>query len=263
MRILVCIKEALTRGDINRFDTFALEQALLIKELLVTDTTSIQEAPIKVIIDVITLGDQSAEKVINRAYGMGADNGIHIQTDIEMLTPFVTASTIAVLAKKNNYDLILTGMMSEDMMAGQTGPMLAEMLKLPCATGVVKTRLPNPFQADYFQADSLSADSFIQVEREMEHGFRDCLELQLPCVLAIQAGSNIPRYPTLSNMLAASKKKVHTVLQKDLVGPEINPRQTQVSLKTPEKTRAGKFLEGSLFEKIDQLRQYLKNKDLL
>ena len=245
MKILVCIKQVGDDGEMNRFDAHALEEALGLKDQL-------NAQPLKsVTVDVVTVGPDKASKIIRRAFGMGADRGSHIVTeDLEYISSFVTASRLAAVAKKAPYDLILTGIMSADMMAGQTGPMLAKILGLPCATAVIKTSPP-------------TNDNLIEVERELENGFRDCLTIRLPAVLTIQAGINTPRYPHLSKMLAAGQKEIETLKEADLFPEPIKTREICIGLEYPEKTRSGRMLEGSLSDKAGQLFALLKEKDLI
>ncbi|MBU0971866.1 MAG: electron transfer flavoprotein subunit beta/FixA family protein [Proteobacteria bacterium] len=238
MKILVCIKQGAADGEISRFDEFALEEALVLKDRF------------QARVDVITAGPDSAVAVIRRAFGMGADQGIHIVTrDSGFVPAFVTASYLAAWAEKGSYDLIFTGIMSQDMMQGQTGPMLAELLGLPCATGVVKNHLT-------------PALGLVPIEREMENGCRDCLGIRLPAVLTIQAGSRLPRYPSLSNMLAAGKKGITTLDQGDLYPVPVKPKEVLITIECPEKTREGRRLEGTLLDQARQLKAFLQEKDL-
>jgi len=245
MKILVCIKQGSDEGEMSRFDEFALEEALGLKDRCeesgMTDSR----------VDVITAGPGSVVPVVRRAFGMGADQGIHIVTrDTGYRPASVTASILAAVAGKGNYDLILTGIMSQDMMEGQTGPMLAEFLNYPCATAVVKTQL-NPVAG------------IVGVEREMESGYRDFLDICLPAVLTIQAGINTPRYPSLSKMLAAGKKSVTTLAEADLFPVPVEPKESLVAIELPEKTRAGRRIEGSLSDQVRQFKAFLQEKDLL
>jgi len=245
MEILVCIKQKGDSTDINRFDSHALEKALELKEQLYNQKKG------RVSVDVVTVGPPKASKIIKRAFGMGADRGYHIVTkDTGYVSSFVTASRLAVVVKKTPYDLILTGIMSEDMMEGQTGPMLAKIMGLPCATGVVKTNL-------------VFSDNAIEVEREMENNFRDCLVIRLPAVLTIQAGINTPRYPSLSNMLAAAQKEITSLKEADLFPGPVQAREFCVGMEYPVKTRSGQILEGSLSDKAGQVFAFLRKKDLI
>ncbi len=243
MKILVCIKQIGDNGQMNRFDAHALEEALLIKERL----TAQRAEPTTV--HVVTAGPAAAADIIRRAFGLGADAGFHIITEETEYTPsLVTANQLVAVARQTSYDLILTGIMSADMMAAQTGPMLARILEIPCATGVVNTCLN-------------LEKNFIEVERELENGLRDLLEIDLPALLTIQAGINTPRYPRLSNMLAASRKEIINIPAETLT--PISEHEVCIGWEEPEKTRAGRRLEGSLSAKAEQLFAILKEKDLL
>jgi electron transfer flavoprotein beta subunit len=252
MKLLVCVKQipdpdspvrvnADSRwvdidGDafvMNRFDGFALEEALRIREEL-PDTR----------IDVVSVGPDRAEAVLRRSLGMGADNGIHILTGSDgYLSPFATATWIAAYARAHNYDLILTGIMSGDDMNGQVGPLIAEMLHLPCATSVIFRRM-------------LPESGRIYVEREMEGGLRDALEIRLPALLTLQSGINQPRYPSLSKMLRANRHSLDIIPSDSLESPSIALSIMQTTL--PKKIRAGLILEGTPGEKACQLLDILQ-----
>ena len=258
MRILVCIKEVPETespisldeasswiNDIdsqyyrmNRYDECAVEEAIRIKE----------NQP-ETFIDVLTVGPQRARKVLTRAVGMGADHGIHILCDCQgYISPFATASWIAQFADDKAYDLIFTGVMSEDVMQGQTGPMLAELMSMPFATSVI--------------VENLSWDKkSVYVEREIEAGCRECLEIALPAVLTVQTGMNQPRYPTLSKMLRAKKMEFESVNVESLGNAEV--REKVILLGYPEKSRASVILEGTPEEKATELLRLLDRKSLL
>jgi electron transfer flavoprotein beta subunit len=257
MKILVCVKqvpESDTAIDIeedgswidmdsfdefkmNRLDEFAVEEAVRFKETL-ADLS----------IDVISVGSEHAADAVKRSIGMGAHNGVHIVQENEAhLSPSLIASWIAQYAK-NNYALILTGAMSEDAMNGQTGPMIAAHLNLPCATGVIFQKLA-------------SDEKTIYVEREIEGGRRDTLEIKLPAVLTIQSGNNIPRYPSLSNLLRANKQKLEIIESTALSQPETGEDIIRVAY--PQKSRAATVLEGSQQDKARELIQILRDKALM
>lgn len=258
MRILVCVKQvpesdSLIRIDentgwiladeiseyrMNRLDEFAVEEAVLIKEAS-SDTS----------IDALSVGPDRSTDVIKRSIGMGADTGIHIVTESDgYLSSFEIASLIAEYARDLTYDLILTGAMSEDNLQGQVGPMIANRLALPCATVVI--------------CEKISSDKkSIYVEREIEGGNRDLLELQLPAVLTIQSGINTPRYPSLSNLLLANRQELQKIHTGDLA--KRTSCENFVQLVYPQKTRDGLVLTGTEKEKATQLIGILQEKALL
>ncbi|MBU1170703.1 MAG: electron transfer flavoprotein subunit beta/FixA family protein [Proteobacteria bacterium] len=253
MNILVCIKQVpqsesatvinadktwIVRGGhveykMNRFDEYALEEALLIKERLPD-----------VRVDVITFGPERCRDVLKRAFGMGADDGVHILShDNRYNDPGTLAVQLGREAAKGSYDLILTGIMSEDMMQAQTGQMLAENLGWPCVSSVIGLDLK---------------EKRAHVKRELEGGMKSLVRVTLPCVLTIQAGINIPRYPTLSKILKANRKEVKTVPD-----TQIDPLQSCEVIQYPAKQRAGVVLQGSREDKARELARILNQKNIM
>ncbi|MBW2118226.1 MAG: electron transfer flavoprotein subunit beta/FixA family protein [Deltaproteobacteria bacterium] len=258
MKILVCVKHVPESGSVigiddserwiraeksttykmNRFDAFAVEEALLIRQAFPGTR-----------VEAVSVGPDRTAMVVKRAIGMGADNGVHMAIgDHGYLSPFTVASLIAGYAHDRHYDLILTGVMAEDDMQGMVGPMLAELLFLPCATFII------------FEKISPGAET-IYVEREIKGGYRDALELKLPAVLTIQGGINKPRYPSLSNMLRAKNQKLETIVAR--LDEQPGPREEVMRVSYPRKSRSGMVLEGSQQEKAAQLLKILRGKTLI
>jgi len=260
MKILVCIKEVLdadpevelmideksgwvredesSRYVLNRFDEYALEEALLIKEAI---------SPCSV--DVLTVGQERSHLVVRRGLGMGADHGIQIITEQGgYLDPLQISSLVCQVVKNKQYDLILTGVMAEDTQQGQTGVMIASRLGIPWASAVIK--------------ETMAADlKSVKVERELEGGMRDVLQLPLPCLLTIQSGINQPRYPALSKVLKAKKAQLEVYHQRDL--SEVESLQKIAALSHPKKQRQGTRLAGSSREKAQQLLAILQEKSFI
>lgn len=255
MKILVCVKQVpepdfipivdglgasvspkgKIRYQMNEFDACALEEALRIKDRLPG-----------AIIDALTVGPPGTEEVLKRAVGMGADGAVHLLTsEDDCPDPFSTACWIASVAEERGYDLILAGVMSQDEMQGLLGPLIAGYLNLPCATAVVSKKLSD---------DGAS----VEVERELEGGLRLSLDLPLPALLTIQTGINKARYPSLSNVLRARQMEAETIGVPTLC--EVEARQTVVRISSPEKSRAGVMLEGSLEDKAERLARLLREK---
>ncbi|MEW5913227.1 MAG: electron transfer flavoprotein subunit beta/FixA family protein [Thermodesulfobacteriota bacterium] len=255
MNILVCLKQVCepetafsfqaspprlrlpdaARYQMNSFDEYALEEALLLKERLAG-----------VRLDALSVGPVRVAAVLQRAQGMGADRAVHVlsEQDSEALS---VATWIAAWAREQDYDLILCGAMSQDAMQGLVGPLLAELLGLPLATLVVKLE-PRPAQRMY-------------VEREVEGGWRDCLELPFPALLTIQSGINRPRYPSLSNLLRAKQTRPFAIEASTL--PTATSRLELVAENTPQRTRTGLRLQGSTQDKARQLAAMLRERALL
>lgn len=255
MKILVCVKQVpdverivvrdaadgMAALDIsnefrmNRFDEFAVEAAVRIKESMAGAS-----------IHVITVGPGRAADVLKRPLGMGADQGIHLKTPTDADPgPAAVAAFIAGYARSRGYRLILCGSMSEDGLNGQVGPMAAAYLNLPYATQVIAIQpAPDP--------------SELSIEREIEGGVREMLAIRLPALLTLQPGINRPRYPSLSRLLRAHRQGVETIPTETLRPAEAWVER--LGLMAPPRMRASQVLTGSAREKADRLAAILKEK---
>ena len=258
MKILVCVKQVAdtearfsvaadnkslrydedTVYRMNRFDEFALEEALRIREKINPS-----------VVDVVSVGAQRVRNTVRRAKEIGADNGFHILLEQEgYLSPWTTASLIAGFAAKNAYDLILTGAMSEDDMQGQTGQMVAGLLNIPAASSVIREQLKEN-------------ENTIYVEREIDATKREAVILKLPALLTIQSGINTPRYPALSHVLRARQQDITTI-----AADELSPNYGYEKVKNITGVAAARkclFLEGTVEQKAAKLREILRGKSLL
>ena len=258
MNILVCIKEVPVgemrlrvdgsgqwieagRDDdyvMNRYDEFALEEAVRIKEHLAGTT-----------VEVLSVGPDRCRAAIRRALAKGADTGIHIQgPESGCLSAGEVAAAIAGFCRSRAYDLVLTGVISEDLMQGVTGPLLAARLGMPCAAAVIRQRVA-PDRGT------------VQAACELESGWTVDVRLALPALLTIQSGINRPRYPSLSNMMRSRHQELKTLPLPPLAGVENEPRVTALS--EPAVSSDANFLQGSPEEKADALLDLLIEKGVL
>ncbi|HPQ42756.1 MAG TPA: electron transfer flavoprotein subunit beta/FixA family protein [Syntrophales bacterium] len=256
MKILVCVKQvpdsdgaiSISTSEsrvvfegtyrMNRFDEYALEEALRIREKISVET-----------IDIVSVGPVRVESTIRKSLEMGASRGFHIFIEgEEHMNPFETATRIASFAGREGYDLILTGVMAEDDMQSQVGPMIAEMLGYPSASSVISE-------------DIDQEKGILYAEREIESGMRECIEMQLPALITVQSGINRPRYPALSHVLRARSQRI-TVLTEN-PGEEPAKREKIVTFRYPETTSKGLFLEGETREKARELMQILHERTII
>ena len=282
MKILVCIKQvpdaetqiriaadgrSLLIGEndwrMNRFDEFAVEEALRIRESVPGS-----------VVEAVSVGPARAAAVLRRALAMGADEALHIlREEEEGPLPGDVAAWIAACIHGRGHDLILTGVMSEDAMHAQTGPILAERLGIPCATAVMAVRLC-PETGALREENSTSPEKrgievgrtcpqprVIRVERELEGGLREALEMPLPALIAVQSGINRLRYPALSHVLRARSQPLLTVPVGTLPAP---PRRERiVRLAWTEPSGKALFLTGTPAEKAERLAALFREKALL
>ncbi len=151
---------------------------------------------------------------------------------------------LAAVIAKEQYDLVLTGLQSDDCGFGQTGVLLAGLLNLPHATIIM-------------QIDVQDGEMKLKLKRELEAGWFQWIECPLPAVLSIQSGINKVRYATMRGIIAAKKKQILTVAKESL-GVTVEPTQKIERIYVPTKTKKTEFLTGTPKEMAAKLVQKLK-----
>ena len=241
MKILVCLKQvphkdarlelasdgswiqdANIKFEINDYDNYALEEALRIKD---RDTTS------EVL--VLSIGPDRVQQSLRTALGMGADRAIQIWDDgLARADSLAIAESIAAVAKAESRDLVLMGLMSDDTNFAVTGPMLAELLGVPHATGIVSAKLEG---------------GQVEVERELEGGALEVVKLPLPCLLTVQTGMNEVRYASLKGIMQAKKKPLDKKSLADigLSAGAVAPKVKIEKIYSPPKGGGAEILSGS------------------
>ena len=221
---------------INEYDEYAVEEAVRLKEKTGD-----------VAITVLSIGPDRVKEAIRKALALGADKGAHIKDDeIHLKDPFQVATIIANYAKDKSFDIIFTGMQSEDRGSAQIGTLVAEMLGMNCVTTIVGFEY---------------VDGKVNVKRELEGGIRAKVTSSLPIVLTCQLGLNTVRYPTLPNIMKAKRKE----LKEFELSEFLNTDSKVVTLKAfvPEKKKGGIVLEGASDEIADKLVSILKEKAVI
>jgi electron transfer flavoprotein beta subunit len=165
----------------NPYDEFALEQALRVREKLGAGE-----------VVALSLGGPGVLTTLRNALAIGADRGLHLKSDAVQPDALQVARAIAAAAKGLGAEIVWFGKQSVDDDAAQVGPMVAELLGLPCVTVVAAMELDG---------------KMAKIEREIEGG-REVVEVGLPCVLTAEKGLNEPRYASLKGIMAAKKKPI-------------------------------------------------------
>jgi electron transfer flavoprotein beta subunit len=205
----VSIDESGVKFIVNPYDEYGIEEALQRRD----------KAGGEVV--VIALGADAAQETIRAALAMGADRGVLLKADQVPADALAVARALAAELKDGGYDLVLFGKMAVDDYNHAVGPMVAELLDLPCVTAVSKLELDGGKGV---------------AEREVEGGV-EVVEFALPAVLTAEKGLNTPRYPALKGIMAAKKKPI-----------EVKPaalgaaRVTVTSLGLPPERKAGRIL---------------------
>jgi electron transfer flavoprotein beta subunit len=248
MKIAVCIKQVPTRDwqprlnddrtwireqdaayEMNEPDAYALEEALRLKEKLGGEVV------------VCSAGPARVAQVIREALARGADRAIHVEDDrLSSADAFAVAEGLATAMQPESFDVILTGLQSDDQGFAQTGVILAERLGLPHATIIMEV-----------QAEA----GALRVKRELEGGWFQWLSMPLPAVLTIQSGINHLRYATLKGIMAAKKKEIRKAAF--TAGGSIS-KQKIVSLALPEKSKKTRLIGGATAEAAKELVRALR-----
>jgi electron transfer flavoprotein beta subunit len=183
------------------------------------------------------------KQTIKEALAKGADRGVHIADDnFAQLDPLGAAKSLAAAIRKENADLVLTGLQSDDQGFGQTGVLLAGILDRPHATIIMAIEV---------------LDGKMKLKRELEAGWFQNIECPLPAVLSIQSGINKVRYATLKGIMAAKKKEIATIPRESL-GVVIEPTQKIERIYVPTKSKQTEFLTGAPREVAAKLVEKLK-----
>jgi electron transfer flavoprotein beta subunit len=235
------IKEDNIKFEINSYDTYALEEALQAKDAAEAEVV------------VVSIGPDRVTQALRTALGMGADRAVHINdAEANGSDALGVAKILGAVAKEENPDLIYMGMMSEDGNLAAVAPMLAEVAGVPHTTAASKIE---------------RTDGSLTVEREIEGGAREVLEIQTPCLVSVQSGLNQVRYASLKGIMAAKKKPLDVKTVADLgLGGQVGAGAAKVKIETiapPPKGDKAEILEGSPGEIASSLVTKIKELGLL
>lgn len=256
MKLLVCIKQVpdmesrfkpngqgvwFVENDLawrmNEYDEYAVEQAVQLREQIGESAE----------LTVLSIGPDRVVEAIKKALAMGCDRAVHVKDDdASSRDPSQIAGIIATYAKEQGYDLVFTGMQSQDRGSAQVGIAVAEYLGYACASTLVGFSY---------------ADGVVTARRELEGGIKGVVKLKLPALVTCQLGLNIPRYPTLPNIMKAKKKEIQQIAVSELL--KADPLAVTTSFHPPAKKGGGIVLEGDVAALVDQLVGILKDKTAL
>jgi electron transfer flavoprotein beta subunit len=261
MKILVCLKqvphqdarldvrpdgswiqEDNIKFEINSYDTYALEEALRVKD-------ANQGAEVV----VASIGPERVTQALRTALGMGADRALHVKDSAtDGSDPLGIAKILAAIAKAESPDLIYMGLMSDDGNFSAVPPMLAGLVGIPHATAAVHVE---------------HKDGKLTVSREIEGGSQEVVELQLPCLVAVQTGINQVRYASLKGIMAAKKKPLDVKTAADLgVAGQVGAAAAKVKIEKiapPPKGEGAEILSGTTDQVVGGIVSKIKELGLL
>lgn len=248
MKIAVCVKQVVTREsqlrlnegqtwirdqdasyEMNEPDAYALEEALRLRERHGGEVV------------VCSAGPARVQQLLREALARGADRAIHVESDVFVqAAAAAVASALAEAMRDERFDLVLTGLQSDDQGFAQVGVVLAERLDIPHATIVMEVQV---------------GEGTVRVKRELEGGWFQWVSMPLPALITIQSGINQLRYATLKGIMAAKKKEIRRVEGATLTAPT----QRVVRLAAPQKSKQTRLVTGSPTEAAAELLRALRD----
>jgi electron transfer flavoprotein beta subunit len=225
--------------DLNEWDNYAIEEAILLKEKMGGTVT------------VFSLGGEDSNESLRKCLAMGADDALRLSDPaFAGGDGFATARVLAEAVRTKPYDLILTGTQAEDDGYGQVGVVMAEMLGIPHVSIVNRIEVQ---------------DKKIKAHRELEGGLEEVVEIDLPALLTIQTGINEPRYVSIMGIRKVAKKEIKALGTSDLnLKPEdVGLAGSNIQLEkvfVPPVGEGAAMLEGKPEEIAQKMFDILKDK---
>ncbi len=253
MRFAVCVKHAVDETELkidsngkpqlegaaskmSTFDKNAVEEALRLRSALGGEVVA------------LTAGGPDARKTLKEALAMGADKGVHVLVKLGTLDPMRTSELLAAaLQKTGPFDVVLCSEGSSDIYTGQVPPMLAERLGVP--------------YVGYVRKIDVSGQS-AKAERSLEDSV-ETVEAALPLVVSVVSEINEPRYPTLIQIMQASKKPVEELNAEGLVKAGSSPSPVVMSMSAQPTNRKHVMIEGTPEEAAAKLLGALEKEGVL
>lgn len=231
--------------NLNPFDTHAIEAAMQLKE---GDDVQVDE------VVAVTMGPESATRALHKAVSLGADRSIQLTDDV--LAGSDVAATGYALAKvleRESPDLVLLGQQSDDGECYTIGAVVADHLKMPSLTQVIKIDVE---------------DGKLRCERQAEYGY-DTVAVELPAVISVGDAINEPRYPSLKAIMGAKKKPLDMLAAGDagidtsMVGAD-GSRVQCGDFKAPPAKAAGQIIEDEdTAETVEKVVAWLDERKLI
>jgi electron transfer flavoprotein beta subunit len=234
------IQEDNLKFEINSYDSYALEEALRAK-----DATGAE-------VVVVSIGPDRVTQALRTALGMGADRAVHVKDPAaEGSDALGVAKLLAAVVKAESPDLVYMGLMSDDGNFAAVAPMLAELAGIPHTTAAMKVTL----------------NGSVRVEREIEGGALEVVDLPRPCLVAVQSGLNQVRYASLKGIMAAKKKPIDVKTAADLgLADQVGAGAAKIKVEKiypPPKGEGAEILSGSTDEVVGKLVGKIKELGLL
>ena len=247
MKVLVCAKRVIdynvkvrvkadnsgvelanVKMSMNPFDEIGVEEAVRLKEAGKADE-----------VVVVSMGPKQCQDTIRTGLAMGADRGIHVETEDD-LEPLAVAKLLKALIDKEQPGMIIVGKQAIDGDNNQTGQMLSAITGWSLASF----------------ASNIDIDGgSMNVTREIDGGLQN-IKITMPAVVTTDLRLNEPRYASLPNIMKAKKKPIDASSPADL-GVDVAPRVKTIKVVEPAAREAGVKV-ADVAELVDKLKNEAK-----
>jgi electron transfer flavoprotein beta subunit len=231
--------------NLNPFDTHAIEAAMQLKEGGVV--------PVEEVV-AVTMGPENAVRALHKAVSLGADRSVHLTDDgLAGSDVAATGYALAKVLQREQPDLVLLGQQSDDGECYTIGAVVADHLRMPSLTQVIKIDVE---------------DGSLRCERQAEYGY-DTVSVQIPAVISVGDAINEPRYPSLKAIMGAKKKPLEALGTADagidaaVVGAD-GSRVQCGNFKTPPAKGSGTIIEDEdTNETVEKIVAWLDERKLI
>lgn len=226
------IQEATIKWIVSPYDEYAIEEALKLKEKIPGSTVT-----------AVCLGPERVQNALRTALAMGADKAVHIESN-SYLDDQNTARALAVVIKADTtFGVIFTGKQAIDNDSYQLHILLAENLAIPVATNVTA-----------FAVEGQK----VEVQREIDEGAKEMIQMSIPCVVAAAKGLNTPRYASMMGIMKAKKTEIKKITLSEIGISETQNKVQLLKLSAPAEKPQGRIIPGEPADAVRELVRLLR-----
>jgi electron transfer flavoprotein beta subunit len=226
------INEAAIKWIVSPYDEYAIEEALKLKEKVPGSTVT-----------AVCLGPDRVQNALRTALAMGADRAMQVDCGVFLDNQNTARALAHVLRADKEFGVVFMGKQAIDDDAYQLHILLAEALAIPVATNVMAFAFEN---------------QTVKVEREIDEGAREQIEMAIPCVVAAAKGLNTPRYASMMGIMKAKKIEIKKIALSETGSDESQNKIRLLKLSAPAEKPQGRVIPGEPAAAVRELVRLLR-----
>jgi electron transfer flavoprotein beta subunit len=226
------INEAAIKWIVSPYDEYAIEEALKLKEKNPGSTVT-----------AVCLGPERVHNALRTALAMGADKAVHIESNVYLDDQNTARALAAVIKADTAFGVIFTGKQAIDNDSNQIHILLAENLGVPVATNIT-----------VFSVEG----TLVKVQREIDEGAKEMIEMSIPCLVAAAKGLNTPRYASMMGIMKAKKIEIKKITLNEIGINESQNKVQLLKLSAPSEKPQGRIIPGEPADAVRELVRLLR-----